>query len=267
MNIVEIKELGESGTEVFAHMTGRVADAQRLREERGVFVAESPKVIMRALEAGYEPVAVMCERPHVEGDAAGLLALCPEGMPVYTGEREVLGQLTGYELTRGVLCAMRRRTMPRIGEVCGLGCRRVLVMDGVVEATNVGAMMRTAAALGMGAVVLTHSCDPLNRRAARVSMGGVFQVAWTVAEESPYAELRRMGFVIAAMALRPGRSVRVDDPALHRQPRVAIVMGNEGYGLPDQVIEEADYTVMIPMAEGVDSLNVGAAAAIAMWAI
>ncbi|MBQ7691281.1 MAG: RNA methyltransferase [Muribaculaceae bacterium] len=234
----------------------------RLEPEKGVFIAESPKVIAVALDAGYEPVSLLCERRHITGDAAPIIARCGN-IPIYTGARELLAALTGYTLTRGVLCAMRRPAPPAVQQVCR-GARRVVVIDGVTDTTNIGAIFRSAAALGIDAVLLTPtSCDPLNRRAVRVSMGSVFLVPWTWLD-APIASLRKLGFSTAAMALTSD-SVTLDHPALAREPRLAIIMGTEGDGLAHHVIAEADYVVRIPMEHGVDSLNVAAASAVAFW--
>lgn len=262
--IVEVDSLQAPGLEMFSRLT----EAQlrnRLEPGRGVFIAESPKVIKVAIEAGCEPLAFLCERRHIEGDAAPLIALCADDVPVFVGEREVLAGLTGYVLTRGVLCAMRRPA-PRSVEQIVEGARRVAVIDGVVDTTNIGAIFRSAAALGVDAVVLTStSCDPLNRRAVRVSMGSVFLVPWAFLPEGEGADsLHRLGFKTVAMALRHD-SIGLDDPALAAEPRLAIVLGTEGDGLADSVICGADYTVKIPMYHGVDSLNVAAASAVAFW--
>ena len=261
MPIIEITTLDVPGVEVF----GMLTEAQlrsRVETERGVFIAESPKVIRVALDAGYEPVSLLCERRHIMGDAADIVERCGN-IPVYTGERELLSQLTGYTLTRGVLCAMRRPVLRSLEEVCR-GARRVAVIDGVSDTTNIGAIFRSAAALGIDAVLLTpDACDPLNRRAVRVSMGSVFLVPWTRTDGS-LAGLKRLGFRTAAMALK-GRSLSLDDPVLKSEPRLAVVMGTEGDGLADRTIAEADYVVRIPMAHGVDSLNVAAASAVAFW--
>lgn len=246
-------------------MFGALTEAQlrnRLDPEKGIFIAESPKVINVALDAGYEPVSLLCERKHIAGDAAGIIARCGD-IPVYTGNRELLAQLTGYKLTRGVLCAMRRPAFKSVEEVCA-GASRVVVIDGVVDTTNIGAIFRSAAALGIDAVLLTPtSCDPLNRRAVRVSMGSVFLVPWTWLDESVQS-LNRIGFRTAAMALTD-KSVPIDDAALMSEPKLAIVMGTEGDGLAKETIAGADYTVRIPMSHNVDSLNVAAAAAVAFW--
>jgi tRNA G18 (ribose-2'-O)-methylase SpoU len=235
----------------------------RLEPSKGIFIVESPKVIRVALTAGYEPVALLCERRHIAGDAADIISRCPDDIPVYTGNRELLASLTGYKLTRGVLCAMQRRTMPTVTEVCK-DARRVVVIRGVVDTTNIGAIFRSAAALGIDAVLLTpDSCDPLNRRSVRVSMGSVFLVPWTWIDFS-LSELRDSGFKTAAMALCDN-SISIDDPRLAAEQKLAIIMGTEGDGLPKEAIDEADYVVRIPMSHQVDSLNVAAAAAVAFW--
>lgn len=261
MPVIEITTLTHPGVEIF----GTLTEAQlrnRLEPEKGIFIAESPKVINVALDAGYEPLALLCERKHITGDAAGIIARCGD-LPVYTGERSLLSSLTGYALTRGVLCAMRRPLPPPVEEVCA-EARRVVVIDGVVDTTNIGAIFRSAAALGIDAVVLTPtSCDPLNRRAVRVSMGAVFLVPWTWCDD-PQTTLGALGFRTAAMALTD-KSVALDDPVLAAEPRLAIIMGTEGDGLPAETIGRADYVVRIPMAHHVDSLNVAAAAAVAFW--
>ena len=234
----------------------------RVEPEKGIFIAESPKVINVALDKGYQPTALLCERRHIEGDARELIARCGD-IPVYTGERRLLEQLTGYTLTRGVLCAMRRPADMSIETVCR-EARRVVVIDGVVDTTNIGAIFRSAAALGIDAVLLTRSsCDPLNRRAVRVSMGSVFLVPWTWLD-GPVSSLNDLGFQTAAMALTDD-SIPLDAPILKTVPRLAIVMGTEGDGLPRDTIAEADFVVRIPMYHEVDSLNVAAAAAVAFW--
>ena len=258
--IKEISSLCDPGVEVF----GQLTEAQlrnTLDPEKGLFIAESPKVIRVALDAGYEPVSLLCERRHITGDAADIIDRCPD-IPVYTGDRDLLAQLTGYTLTRGVLCAMRRPKDKALADVLE-GARRVVVIDGVVDTTNIGAIFRSAAALGIDAVLLTRqSCDPLNRRAVRVSMGSVFLVPWTWLDS--YSSLADLGFKTVAMALTD-KSIPLDDPILTTEPRLAIIMGTEGDGLPTSTIASADYVVRIPMAHGVDSLNVAAAAAVAFW--
>ena len=259
-SVIEITSLEQPEVQVFSKLT----EAQlrnRLNVEQGMFIAESPKVIRVALSAGYEPTALLCERRHISGDAADIVARCQD-IPVYTGERELLSQLTGYTLTRGVLCAMRRPQLKTVAEVCR-DARRIVVIDGVVDTTNIGAIFRSAAALGIDAVLLTPtSCDPLNRRAVRVSMGSVFLVPWTWLDT--YSTLHDLGFKTAAMALTDD-SISLDDPRLKAEERLAIIMGTEGDGLPQQTIAEADYVVRIPMKHQVDSLNVAAAAAVAFW--
>lgn len=261
MAIIEITSLDHEGVQVF----GTLTEAQlrnRLEPEKGIFIAESPKVIDVALNAGYQPLALMCERKHIEGDAASIIARCGD-IPVYTGERELLSQLTGYVLTRGVLCAMRRPLPPSVEQVCR-DAHRVVVIDGVTDTTNIGAIFRSAAALGIDAVLLTPtSCDPLNRRAVRVSMGSVFLVPWTWLE-TPIQSLNSLGFKTVAMALTD-KSIPLDHPVLATEPRLAIVMGTEGDGLPQETIEQTDYVVRIPMSHNVDSLNVAAASAVAFW--
>lgn len=261
MQIIEINSLSHPGVEVFATLT----EAQlrnRLEPQKGIFIAESPKVIHVALNAGYEPLALLCERKHIEGDAASLIERCGD-IPVYTGERELLASLTGYTLTRGVLCAMRRPAPKSVEEVCQ-DAKRIAVIDGVVDTTNIGAIFRSAAALGIDAVLLTpSSCDPLNRRAVRVSMGAVFLLPWTWLE-APISSLRTLGFRTVAMALSDN-SVPIDHPSLKDEPQLAIVLGTEGDGLSTQVIQETDYVVRIPMWHEVDSLNVAAASAVAFW--
>ena len=261
MPVIEISSLEHPGVEVFSTLT----EAQlrnRIDPQRGIFIAESPKVIWVALEAGYEPVSLLCERKHLTGDAADIVQRMAH-LPIYTGDRELLARLTGYTLTRGVLCAMQRPAPRPVEEVCR-GARRVVVIHGVVDTTNIGAIFRSAAALGIDAVLLTtDSCDPLNRRAVRVSMGSVFLVPWTWVDR-PLEQLKELGFRTAAMALTD-RSVPLDYPPLKEEPRLALVMGTEGDGLPEAAIEGADYVVRIPMAHGVDSLNVAAASAVAFW--
>ncbi len=262
MAIIEVSSLQQQGLEVFSTLTEAQLRMQ-LEPERGLFIAESPKVIRVALDAGWQPTALLCERRHISGDAADIVARLSDEVPVYTGSRELLAQLTGYTLTRGVLCAMRRRPAPSVQSIVE-DARRVVVIDAVTDTTNIGAIFRSAAALGIDAVLLTRdTCDPLNRRAVRVSMGSVFLVPWTWLD-APVSSLRDYGFKTAAMALTDD-SVALDDPQLMQEPRLAIIMGTEGDGLPKQTIADSDYTVRIPMAHGVDSLNVAAAAAVAFW--
>ena len=265
-NIVALADLSLPELDVYARLT----EAQlrsRVEPEKGVFIAESPKVIASALDAGMTPISMLMERGKIEGQAAGLLARCGE-IPVYTAPREALAALTGYELTRGVLCAMRRPRLTDAEEICR-GASRVAVLEEIVDSTNVGAIFRSAAALGMDAVLLTaRCCDPLCRRAIRVSMGTVFSVPWAVLPGAWPGDglplLWRLGFRTAAMALST-RAIPIDAPALRAQERLAIVLGTEGDGLRDETIARCDYTVKIPMSHGVDSLNVAAAAAVAFW--
>lgn len=266
--IIEIQDLEAPELDVYA----RLSEVQLLRyhePERGIFIAESPKVIERALDAGYEPVSLLVETKHIEGQAKEIIGRCGD-VPVYTAEFDVLTKLTGFQLTRGVLCAMRRLPLPKMETVCA-GARRIAILENVVNPTNIGAIFRSAAALNMDAVLLTAGCcDPLYRRAVRVSMGTVFQVPWTYIgkeEEWPgkgLVRLKEMGFKTAAMALSED-SVPVDDPGLMEEERLAIVLGTEGDGLSRQTIADCDYTVKIPMSHGVDSLNVAAASAVAFW--
>ena len=268
-NIIEITDFSAPELDAYARLT----EAQlrnKLEPEKGIFIAESTKVIGTALDAGYEPVSLLMEPRHIEGDAAHIIARCGD-TPVYTAERSILAKLTGYELTRGVLCAMRR-PKPRSHEDVCAGARRIAVLEGIVDATNVGAIFRSAAALNMDAVLLTPTCgDPLYRRAARVSMGTVFQIPWARIGSAPtdwphpgLELLRELGFKTAAMALSDN-SVSIDDPRLAAEDKLAVVLGTEGDGLSGITIADCDYTVKIPMAHGVDSLNVAAASAVAFW--
>ena len=268
-NIIQITDFLAPELDVFSRLT----EAQlrsRKEPEKGLFIAESPKGIERALNAGYEPVSLLMEQKHISGDAADIIARCGD-IPVYTAEREILAGLTGYELTRGVLCALRRKPLPSVEELCR-NARRVAVLESIVDPTNVGAIFRSAAALHMDAVLVTPTCcDPLYRRSVRVSMGTVFQIPWTRIGNShtdwPQAgmeQLRQLGFKTAAMALR-NDSVSMDDPALCAEEKLAIILGTEGDGLAPSTIAACDYTVRIPMSHGVDSLNVAAASAVAFW--
>ena len=268
-NLIEITSLDLPELEVFTRLT----EAQlrnRLEPEKGIFIAESPKVIARALEAGYQPLSLLMERKHLEGQGRDIMERCGD-IPVYTGDNDLLAALTGYQVNRGILCAMRRPVLPTVEELCA-GARRVAVLEGIVDATNVGAIFRSAAALHMDAVLVTPTCcDPLYRRAVRVSMGTVFQIPWTRIGDSPadwpekgLSRLNALGFKTAAMALSDD-SVSIDDPALMAEDKLAIVLGTEGDGLSRSTIAHCDYTVRIPMSHGVDSLNVAAASAVAFW--
>lgn len=260
-SITDITSASHPGAEVFFSLTEHQL-RNRLDPQRGMFIAESPKVIKVALDAGYVPVSMLCERKHITGDAADIIERCGD-IPVFTGNREVLSALTGYTLTRGVLCAMLRKPLPDVEQICG-GANRVAVIHGVTDTTNIGAIFRSAAALGVDAVVLSEdSCDPLNRRAVRVSMGSVFLVPWTFCG-NPVKSLRKIGFTTAAMALSDN-SVSLGDPSLPDIEKLAIVLGTEGDGLPSEVIDGCDITVKIPMHHSVDSLNVAAASAVAFW--
>ena len=263
--IIELKTLDAPELDVYARLT-QAQLRNRLEPEKGLFIAESPKVIATALDAGLEPVSFLMEARHIDGDAASLLQKCPD-VPVYTAPREVLAELTGYTLTRGVLCAMRRPAPKKPADVIQ-NARRVAVLEGVVDATNIGAIFRSAAALGMDAVLLSPTCcDPLTRRAVRVSMGTVFQIPWATFDFWPQggmALLKNAGFSTCAMALRDD-SVSLGDERLAKIDRLAIVLGAEGDGLAGSTIAACDYTVRIPMGHGVDSLNVAAASAVAFW--
>lgn len=268
-NIVEITDLTAPELDVFLRLTEAQLRARR-EPEKGIFIAESPKVITHALDAGYEPLALLMERKHITGQAKDIITRCGN-TPVYTADRQILAQLTGYTLTRGILCAMRRRPLPQVETICA-GARRIAVLENIVDPTNVGAIFRSAAALGMDAVLVTPSCcDPLHRRALRVSMGTIFQIPWTrigqKAEDWPQtglSRLRTMGFRTAAMALN-ANAVDITSPQLMAEKQLAIVLGTEGDGLSSQTIASCDYTVCIPMSGNVDSLNVAAASAVAFW--
>ncbi|MBO4930288.1 MAG: RNA methyltransferase [Clostridia bacterium] len=268
-NIITISDFSDPRLDLFARLTeGQLR--RRQESKQGIFIAESPKVIERALNGSYTPVALLMEQKHIEGDGAPIIARCPE-VPVYTASRQVLEALTGFALTRGVLCAMERRTLPTVEELLQ-NARRVAVLEGIVDPTNVGAIFRSAAALNMDAVLVTPTCcDPLYRRAVRVSMGTVFQVPWTKIGDDhtqwPHPGLERLqalGFKTAAMALRED-SVSIDDTGLLSEDKLAIVLGTEGDGLANDTIANCDYTVKIPMSHEVDSLNVAAASAVAFW--
>lgn len=267
-NIIEITDFMAPELDVYARLS-EVQLLNRAEPEKGMFIAESPKVIERALDAGCIPVSFLMEKKHVETQAKELLARCGE-IPVYVAEFEVLTKLTGFQLTRGMLCAMYRPKLPSVEEVCA-GATRIAILENVMNPTNVGAIFRSAAALNMDAVLLTSACsNPLYRRAIRVSMGTVFQIPWTFLEEKELGTeknldcLKRLGFKTAAFALRDD-SVSIDDPKLMQEEKLAIVLGTEGDGLAKETMAACDYTVRIPMSHGVDSLNVAAASAVAFW--
>lgn len=266
MSVIEITDLAQPELDVFARLTEAQLRSRR-DPEKGIFIAESPNVIGHALDAGCEPVSFLMERRHIGGQARPLIDRCGD-VPVYTADRDVLARLTGFALTRGILCAMRRPRLPNMEDLCA-NARRIAVLEGIVDTTNIGAIFRSAAALHMDAVLLSPTCcDPLNRRAVRVSMGTVFQIPWARVDgqwpQDGTRSLRNMGFKLAAMALS-GQAVSVDDPRLMAEERLAIVLGTEGTGLTQETIDACDYTVCIPMAHGVDSLNVAAAGAVAFW--
>ena len=267
-DIIEITDFEDPKLDVYAR-TKEIQLLNRANPEDGIFIAESPKVVERALDAGYEPISILVEKKHVEGEAKQIIKRCGQ-IPVYTAEFDVLTQLTGFKLTRGMLCAMRRNPLPSVEEICR-NASRIAVLENVVNPTNIGAIFRSAAALHMDAVLLTGGCsDPLYRRAARVSMGTVFQIPWTyfdkktVWPQDGMQTLQNLGFKTAAMALRDD-SVGIDDKALRSEEKLAVILGTEGDGLASQTIADCDYTVKIPMSHGVDSLNVAAASAVAFW--
>lgn len=268
-NIIEITDYNAPELDVYARLT----EPQLLHYHEpllGIFIAESPKVVERALAAGYEPISLLVERKHITGEAKDVIARCKE-IPVYTADLEILTKLTGFQLTRGMLCAMQRQPLPSVTDVCD-GARRIAVLENVMNPTNIGAIFRSAAALGIDAILLTPACsNPLYRRASRVSMGTVFQIPWTYLDsqssEWPHSGiqlLQNLGFQTAAMALSDD-SVSIDDPQLMSEDKLAIVLGTEGDGLSSHTIADCDYTVRIPMSHGVDSLNVAAASAVAFW--
>lgn len=268
-SIIEINDFSAPELDVYARLTENQL-INRHEPEKGLFIAESPKVIQRALDAGYVPVSFLTERKHIAGEARDIIARCAD-IPVYTAEFDVLTKLTGFQLTRGMLCAMRRPSLPEAEEICA-DARRIVILENIVNPTNIGAIFRSAAALGMDAILLTPACsNPLYRRAIRVSMGTVFQIPWTFLDNASFQwpqpgmkHLQSMGFKTAAMALSD-HSIRIDDPRLMAEEKLAIVLGTEGDGLASRTIADCDYTVRIPMSHGVDSLNVAAASAVAFW--
>jgi len=261
-NIIEITDFLASELDIYA----RLSEVQLLNNdfsEKGLFIAESPKVIERALDAGYEPVSCLMEKKHICGEGKNIVSRV-NNIPVFTAEFDILTQLTGFKLTRGMLCAMKRKKLPSVREICQ-NKSRIVILDKVMNPTNVGAIIRSAAALGMDAVLLTPGCsDPLYRRAVRVSMGTVFQIEWTFMESDSLDEIKNLGFRTAAMALKEN-TLSVNDPRLTAERRLAVIMGTEGDGLSDKTIADCDYTVKIPMYHGVDSLNVAAASAVAFY--
>lgn len=264
-NTIEITDFNAPELDIYARMT-EVQLLNREHPSEGIFIAESPKVIERALDAGYEPVSFLVETRHIDAEAAPILARCPN-TPIYTAEFDVLTKLTGFQLTRGMLCAMRRKELPSVEAICA-NASRIAILENVVNPTNVGAIFRSAAALNVDAVLLTPNCtNPLYRRAVRVSMGTIFQVPWTFCPQWPeetVLQLKNLGYKTVAMALRDD-SVSLNNPLLMSEERLAIIMGTEGDGLADSTISDCDYTVRIPMSHGVDSLNVAAASAVAFW--
>ncbi len=260
--IIEITDFLAHELDVYARQS-EVQLLNREFPEKSLFIAESPKVIERALNAGYEPVSCLMEKRHIEGEGKPIVERIKD-VPIYCAEFDVLTQLTGFKLTRGMLCAMKRKPLPTVREICE-NKKRIVILDKVMNPTNVGAIIRSAAALGMDAVILTPGCsDPLYRRAARVSMGTVFQIDWTFSEDESLDEIKALGFKTAAMALKDD-SVSVNDPRLAAEDKLAVIMGTEGDGLSDKTIYDCDYTVRIPMYHGVDSLNVAAASAVAFY--
>lgn len=260
--ITEITDFFAPELDVYARLTENQL-LNREFPEKGLFIAESPKVIERALDAGYEPVSCLMEKKHVDGEGKHILERIKE-VPVFCAEFDILTQLTGFKLTRGMLCAMKRKPLPDVKEICR-NKNRIVVLDKVMNPTNVGAIIRSAAALGMDAVLLTPGCsDPLYRRAARVSMGTVFQIEWTFLSDDGFDSIKSLGFKTVAMALKDN-SLSINDPSLANEDKLAVIMGTEGDGLSDQTISDCDYTVKIPMYHGVDSLNVAAASAVAFY--
>ena len=268
-NIIEITDFEAPELDIYARLT-EVQLLNRHEPEKGLFIAESPKVIERALDAGYVPVSILVERKHILGEAQDIIARCKD-IPIYTADFDVLTKLTGFQLTRGMLCAMRRSQLPSVEAVCS-DAHRIAILENIMNPTNIGAIFRSAAALNIDAVLLTPACsNPLYRRSVRVSMGTVFQVPWTflgnASTECPQSyikSLQKLGFKTAAMALSDN-SITIEDPQLIAEEKLAIVLGTEGDGLAHDTISDCDYTVRIPMSHGVDSLNVAAASAVAFW--
>lgn len=268
-NIIDITDFNDPQLDIYARLTENQL-LNRHEPHKGIFIAESPKVVERALDAGYVPISLLLERKHIDGQAKDVIARCGD-IPVYTADFEVLTQLTGFKLTRGVLCAMRRKSLPSVEEVCA-GVRRIAILENVMNPTNIGAIFRSAAALNIDAILLTPACsNPLYRRAIRVSMGTVFQVPWTyIGDEASdntqcdISILKDLGFKTAAMALSDD-AISIDNPKLMAEEKLAIILGTEGDGLASSTIADCDYTVCIPMSHGVDSLNVAAASAVAFW--
>lgn len=259
-NIIRISDINDPAIEIFHSLT-EAQLRQSMEYERGVFIAESPKVIKVALQNGYEPISLLCEEKHINGDAAEIISGIPD-MPVYTSSREILREITGYTLTRGVLCAMKRKELPDIKSF--RDAQLLCVIQSVCDTTNIGAIFRSAAALGVDGVVLSSdTCDPLNRRSIRVSMGNVFSVPWTICE-NPVEALHDIGFKVAALALKDN-SLSLADPILKKEQKLGVIFGTEGDGLNDDIVNNADYVVKIPMYHNVDSLNVAAAAAVTFW--
>lgn len=262
MRIIRIEDINDARVRIFGNLHD--SELRQIKDcEEGIFIAESPKVIRTCLAQGFRPIALLCEDKHITGDAADIVSSFTEETPIYTGHRKTLSRLTGYVLTRGVLCAMQRNQLPDVEDVVR-EASRIAIIDGVCDTTNIGNIFRAAAALGIDGILLTReSCDPLNRRSIRVSMGTVFQIPWTWLDR-PISSVREFGFTTVALALKE-KSISLDNPILSTLPKIAIILGTEGEGLSDEVIEEADYSVIIPMHHDVDSLNVGAAAAVAFW--
>ncbi|MCH5237265.1 MAG: RNA methyltransferase [Muribaculaceae bacterium] len=260
MPIIEIGNLDDGEVRIYSNLTDH--ELKRYKDNKGLFIAESPKVILTALEEGYSPKSLLCERRHINGDAASIISRFPD-MPVYTGPRELLARLTGYTLTRGVLCAMYRKEEVSPAEICENGSR-VAVIEAVCDTTNIGSIFRAAAALGIDGILLTpDSCDPLNRRAIRVSMGSVFKIPWAFVEK-PVQTLKKHGFVTVALTLHKD-SIPINSKVLMNNEKLAFVLGTEGTGLSESIISECDFKAIIPMMNGVDSLNVASAASIVFW--